>query len=232
MSYEAVPDVELGNENDGLPSSEALIKAAHERYPAAGSAIEAEFLGRLDDAIANAKPSITIPRLSVEQLGPGDAKGGDFTADFTALVKSLKIPTIALAVTLASALIVVATNNPLTRAIFPYYACILTFTASVPDIRQRFLDSIAPIFNKFNSVKEGVERKVEGISDKGLLYLGITETAMNNALAPVKEKLSSATKLETMLKKIDPTIDIPGESLVLVRIPRFASVANRALRYL
>jgi hypothetical protein len=225
MSYQAVPDVEQGGE--GLPPSDALIKAAQERYPEAGTTVEAEFLGRLDDAIDNAKPSITVPRISVEQLGSGDAEGGDYMA----LAKALKMITIALAVTLVSTLIVVATNNPLSRAIFPYYACILIFAASVPDIRQRFLNSIAPVFNEFNTVKEVVERKVDGVSDKGLKYLGITNTAMNNALAPIKEKLSAATKLESMLKKIDPTIDIPGESLLFVRRPRLTPLANRARRY-
>ena len=48
MSYEPVPDVEQGDQGPLLPSSDQLIKVARERYPEAGTEIEAEFLGRLD----------------------------------------------------------------------------------------------------------------------------------------------------------------------------------------
>lgn len=211
MSYEAVPDVEEGD--GGLPSSDVLIKAAQERYPEAGTELEAEFLGRLDDAIDNAKPTVSFPRLSVEQLQSGSGQGDAALGDLIAFAKTLKLPTVAFAITALSGLVVIVANSAVIRAIYPYYACILTFAASVPDIRKRFLESIAPVFDKLQNVKDGTERKVEGIADKGLNYLGITEKAMNNALAPIKDKLSLATKLETMLKKINPDIDIPGKPL-------------------
>ena len=210
MSYESVPDVEEGD--GGLPSSDVLIKAAKERYPEAGTELEAEFLGRLDDAIDNAKPNISVPRLSVEQLqtGSGGASPTLANGDFIAFAKSLKFPTVAFAATLVSGFVVVLSNSAIVRAMYPYYACLLTFAASVPDIRKRFLDSIVPVFDQLTNMKDGIERKVDGVADKGLNYLSITEKAMNNALSPIKDKLAMVTQFETMLKKIDPDIDIPG----------------------
>ncbi len=144
--------------------------------------------------------------------------------DFMAFAKSLKLPTIAFATKAVSGLVVIVANSAVLRAMYPYYACILTFAASVPDIRKRFMESIAPVFDKFQTVKDGTERKVEGIADKGLNYLAITEKAMNNALAPIKDKLSLATQFETLLKQFNPDIDIPGKihsprKLLAARLP-------------
>jgi hypothetical protein len=209
MSYESVPDVEQGDE---IPTSEILIQKAQKRYPEAGSAVEAEFLGRLDDAIDNCKPEIKIPRLSPAHFG--NSKDGEESSQgsgYMELIKSLKFPTVALSVTIVSAFVVIVISSPLARAMFPYYACALSFLSSIPSIKKRFLDKIGAVFDKMASVKTGAEQKVQGISDKGMHYLDMTEKAMNRALAPIKGKLAVATKFESMLKKVDPTIDIPGK---------------------
>lgn len=207
MSYEQVPDVECGSEA-GLPPSVILIAKAKERYPEAGTDIEAEFLGRLDDAVENCRPRISIPRL---ELGQPDSTVGKGSNDLLPLVKSLKLPTTALALTLTSALVVILTGNPLLRVIYPYYACVVTFSASIPAIRQRFLGAIGPVLEKFTNMKETIERELTKVSDIGLSYLDITESSMNRALGPINQKLAAVTKLETMLQKVDPTIDIPGK---------------------
>ena len=216
--YESIPDVEEGHAGNarGLPSATVLIKTAQERYPEAGSEVEAEFLGRLDDAIENAKPRISIPRLLLESAsGDAAATSSVGVQDFVAFVKSLKLPTIAFAITLLSGLLLVImhTNSDIGRAMYPYYACTLTFAASVPDIRKRFMDSTTPAFEKLKNVKEDIERKVDSVADKGLNYLTITEKAMNSALAPIKDKLALVTKFEAMLKKVNPDIDIPGNAI-------------------
>lgn len=205
MSYEQVPDVECGSEG-GLPPSVILITKAKERYPEAGTDIEAEFLGRLDDAVENCHPRISLPRL--EQP---DSPVGKGLKDVFAFVKSLKLPTTALAVTLTSALVVILTANPLVRVIYPYYACVVAFSASIPAIRRRFLGAIGPVLEKFTNMKETVERELTKVSDTALSYLNITESSMNRALGPINQKLAAVTKLETMLQKVDPSIDIPGK---------------------
>jgi hypothetical protein len=209
-TYEAIPDVEQPDDNDddddGIPTSDLIIRKAQERYPEAGTAIEAEFLGRLDDAIDNAEPKIVIPRVSVKDLQPKSEIND--TMDF---IKSLQLPTAALAVTITTALIIIVSNSPVAQAVFPYYACIVTYMSSIPEIRKRFLTAIQPIFDHMAVMKKKVERRVEGVSSKGLHYLSITETAMNQAIAPIKDKVAFATKAEDMLRLIDPTIDIPGK---------------------
>lgn len=209
-TYESIPDVEQPDGNDaddyGIPTSDLIIKKAQERYPEAGTALEAEFLGRLDDAIDNAEPKIVIPRLSVKDLQPTSEMN-----DTMELIKSLKLPTVAFAVTVTTALIIVVSNSPIAQALFPYYACILTFMSSIPDIRKRFLAGVKPVFDNISTLKKNVESRVDGVSTKGLRYLSITETAMNQAITPIKDKLAFATKAQDMLRQTDPTIDIPGK---------------------
>jgi hypothetical protein len=205
-SYESVPDVEQPDDDDGIPPSDLIIAKAQERYPEAGTKLEAEFLGRLDDAIDNAEPKITVPRLSTKDLQPSTE-----IDDQNALIKALKLPTAALAVTTATALIIIVAQSPVAKAIYPYYACILTFMSSIPDIRKRFVAAVKPVFDNLATMKKKVESRVDGLSAKGLKYLSITETAMKQAIAPIKDKLAFATKMQDMLQKIDPTIDIPGK---------------------
>lgn len=205
-SYETVPDVEQPDDDDGIPSSDVIIAKAQERYPEAGTKFEAEFLGRLDDAIDNAEPNVTIPRVSANDLQPS----ADID-ELGELIKSLKVPTAALAVTIATALILIVADSRTAQAIYPYYACILTFMSSIPDIRKRVMAAATPVFGHLSATKENVEKRVEGVSTKGLRYLSITEAAMKQAIAPIKEKVAFATKAQDMLRTIDPTIDIPGK---------------------
>jgi hypothetical protein len=190
--YESVPDAEQPDDIV-LPSSDVLIAKAQERYPEAANKIEAEFLGRLDDAIDNAQPKIEIPRISPDQLQPSTE-----IDDKAALFNAVKLPTMALAAMIAAAVVLMVVNNPLAKAIYPYFACVTTFMASVPDIRKRFLAAVVPVFDKFDSMKGTVEGRVEGVSAKGLKYLNVTEKSMNQAIAPIKDKLAFATKMEAV----------------------------------
>jgi hypothetical protein len=208
-SYEPVPDVEqpadtADDDDDGITSTDMIIAKAQGRYPEAGTALEAEFLGRLDDAIDHAEPKISVPRLALKDLQPTSEM------DHMELIKALKLPTAALAVTITTALILTVTQSPTADAVYPFYACLLTFLSSVPDIRKRFMAAVAPVFDNLSTMKKRIEGRVDGVATKGLRYLSITETAMNQAIAPIKDKLAFATKAEVMLREIDPTIDIPG----------------------
>ncbi|KAL3908622.1 MAG: hypothetical protein SGARI_002974, partial [Bacillariaceae sp.] len=207
--YEAVPDAEAPDDIT-LPSSDVLIAKAQEKYPEAGTEIEAEFLGRLDDAIDNAQPKIEIPRISPDQLQPSTE-----IDDTAALFDAMKLPTMALVAMIATALLLALANSPFANAIYPYFACVTTFMASVPDIRKRFMAAVVPVFDKFDTMKKSIEGRVEGVSAKAFKYLNVTETSMNQAIAPIKNKVAFATKMETALRQVDPTIDIPGKYMRL-----------------
>jgi hypothetical protein len=204
--YETVPDVESPVDHyvDYVPPSDVIIAKAQARYPEAGTKVEAEFLGRLDDAIDNAQPNITIPRVSADQIQPSTE-----ITDYKALFKALKRPTLAFAAMIVTALIVEASGSPLAKAIYPYFACVITFSSSIPDIRKRFLTTVEPVFERLSGMKEKLEKGVERVSTKGFKYLSITKTTMNAAIAPIKDKIAFATKVEAALKHIDPNIDIP-----------------------
>jgi hypothetical protein len=199
-NYEPIPDAEQPDEFE-LPSSDILIAKAQAKYPEAGTKVEAEFLGRLDDAIDNAQPKIEIPRISPDQLRPSSE-----IKDSKALLKALKLPTIALISLTTVALLLMVTDSPLAKMVYPYVTCVVMFMSSVPDIRKRFLGAVKPVLKTIETMKPMIESKVEGISAKGLKYLTVTESSMKKAIAPIKEKLVFATKLESALRQIPQSI--------------------------
>jgi hypothetical protein len=202
--YEVVPDAEQPDDIE-LLSSDILIAKALERYPEAGTKVEAEFLGRLDDAIDNCQPKIEILRISPDRLQSSTELKNE-----NAFLKALKLPTIALITMIVVALLLIVTSIPLVKTLYPYVACVTIFLSSVPGIRQRFLATVLPVFDNFDQLKGKIERRVEGVSTKGFNYLDVTEKAMNQAIAPIKDKVALATKLESTLKQFYPDIDIPG----------------------
>ena len=203
MSYEEVVDVEKG-----LPSDDAVVALARQRYPVVHSDIEALFLGRLDDAIDNSTFEIKIPRLQMDQW----ANGGGTRTSPAEVVNSLKLPTYILFVTVFSAFLAFLSNNPLLNAASPYVSCILTFFSTVPSIRKRLLAKSSLLFTQVDSIKSQAEDAIDGVASRSLQLLHTTESAMNQALVPINAKLAAVTRMESMLKKVKADIDIPGKN--------------------
>lgn len=198
--YEPVPDVDSGvAASDGKTSAER----AKEKYPEA-SDLEATFLGHLDDAIDNAEPTVAFPPVDPSEIGEADSPSG--------LLNALKLPMAALVVSIVLTFLVVWIHvGGLTHA-YPYLSALLIFVASIPPTRGRFLKQTAPFFDKIDSIKDLIEGKIKELEEKALSYLTQAYDAFNKAIEPMRPKLDLATKAETMLRKIDPSIDIPDLS--------------------
>ena len=201
--YTQIPDVESGVVATSVSTEEAITQRAMQRYPEA-NAMEATFLGKIDDAMENCKPQIVLPKVKAEDLGDASA-----ASSLESFAKSLVLPTKALIVSLLSGLLVIVLHSPFAAAIFPYYACLLTFLSSVPATKARLLDQATPAIKKVDDTKNSIETIVGQVATKALDVLSDAEAAMYKAIAPIKDKADMATKLETMLRMIDPTIDIP-----------------------
>ena len=201
QDYAPIPDVEEGTT---IPDSapDPLIALA-EKYPEANEH-ELAFLGALDDAIEKAKPTVTLPTIKAQDLGPPDSP--------QEFLESIRIPSVAFGASFVSALIVMATNSRIFIALFPYYSCILLFVGSIPPMKERFSKQAAVIFDGIESKKREVVTKIDGVCTTAVGFVDKAEALMENALGPMKEKADKAKKLEKTLQMIDPDIDIPDPS--------------------
>ncbi len=200
--YEPIPDVDLETGStftEDHDSSEELAK----KYPEANH-LERQFLSKLDHAINNAKPKVVLPKMKAADVGPPQS--------ITDFIASIKYPTVALVVTVASAVSVAFMDSPIVIALFPYYSCILTFMSSIPATKGELDCKANAFFSKVEGNKKQAEKKLEGIAEIGLRYIGTARHSMETAIKPIKKTLDAATELETMLRKVDPTIDIPDTS--------------------
>lgn len=223
--YAPVSDVELeegqqqganyGSMNTDESSDEEVLtkeeeeeeqKSLAKKYPEANP-LELKFLGALDKAIAKySEPKITLPRIPDDQLS---YSGSDSFPEFLA---SLKLPTAALIADVGGSLAVLATNNDIYRTFFPYVSCILIFTSTILPLRDRFLQRVEAFVSRVEGQKKAVESKVSSLFTGAIRKLNNAEDTMDAALSPIQEKLDKVTKLETLLRTVDPTIDIPDIS--------------------
>jgi len=222
--YTPVSDVDLeqgqqqganyGSMNPSTSDEEVLTKEEEEeeqrslakKYPEANSQ-ELKFLGALDKAIAKySEPKISLPRVQDDRLG---YSGSDSFPEFLA---SLKLPTAALIACVGASVTVLATDNEIYRTLFPYVSCILIFTSTIPPLRNRFLQRCEAFVPLVEGQAKSVESKMSSLSTGAIGHLNKAEDTMDAALSPIQEKLDKVTELETMLRTVDPTIDIPDVS--------------------
>ena len=193
--YSPIPDVETGD------AGASSLESAKARYPEANDT-EAAFLGRLDDAIANAKPEIKLPPVDAASLGiEADSSMG--------FLNGFKIPSICLVALIVLSFAVAAINNGVLTSFYPYIGAIALRVAAFPPTKGRFVTQTGPAFSTIESTQGRVDTEVGQVSGKALNTLNGAEGKFNDAIAPIKDKLSYATKLETVLKKFDDSIDIP-----------------------
>ena len=193
--YEPIPDVEAG-----IVSEASKKQSLEEKYPDANE-LERTFLGTLDDAMEKAKPEVSIPKFAASQVGP-PAHPREF-------LESIVTPTIAFVISLGSAIVVAMMASPLAMKLFPYYTGLLTIGGSILPMKKAAETRSNSIFDNIDAKEKQVRDLVDGVSSTALGYIDTSENTLDKALAPARDKLDNATKLEKMLRKIDPTVDIP-----------------------
>ena len=195
MSYSKVPDAEA-------PAPAASDAST---YPDA-NATELKLLTFLDGAMKNAKPSIPLPQISTKDVGPPPT--------MAELFAQLKAPAIAFGVSLTSALIVIFLANPVVEALYPYYACIVTFIGSLPTMKARAAQLSGVVFSRMTSVENEVNTAVTDLSNmiQGVISSG--KANVDDVLNEYKPKITLASKMESTLKKMDPELEIPDVSSI------------------
>lgn len=191
---------------EALLAEEGVAKpnlTPQEKYPDV-SEEEAELLGLLDDAIDKADDlDFTLPLLPVGSIAKG------LPEDIMGLIAALQIPLASFVSTLGIAAVFIAVNNPIVYAIYPYVACIINFLGAVPSLKKRFGISINIILSKIYTIGKQVDLEIDAVCDGALKVLTSIDSGIESVIAPIKEKLDQATKVEKMLQKINPDIDIP-----------------------
>ena len=213
--YSSIPDVDLEQPEQPVaapeaeePTEEEELKLLAVKYPEANE-YEAKFLGALDKAIAKySEPKIALPKLppKCEQLGSSSSDS------IPAFLNSLRAPTVALIATLGAGVQVLAMNNPIYEALYPYLSCVLLFISSIPSLRERFMQRFEALFAVIEHEPKEAEAKIEEFSNKAIKQLDDAESRMDSALKPIQAKLDKVTELESMLRIVDPSIDIPDIS--------------------
>jgi hypothetical protein len=213
--YSPIPDVDPEQQDQtNVPFDSSLLneeqaqKELAEKYPEANEC-ELKFLGALDTAIAKySEPKIGLPRLAAN----GQELGSSTSDSMPEFLKSLTIPTGAFVTCACAGIEVLATNNPIYEALYPYASCVLLFVSSIYYLRQRFVQRCEAIVDRIESRISAVVTTLETLSTSAIRQLNEAEACMDSALKPIQEKLDKVTEFEEMLRVIDPDIDIPDIS--------------------
>ena len=103
----------------------------------------------------------------------------------------------------------IALDNPIAIALYPYISTIMTFLGTVPALKARFNATASLLLGQVDDTITTVKSKIDAIGKKASGYVDQVEDTIQAVLEPIKPKLDQASKMESMLQKIDPDIDIP-----------------------
>lgn len=212
--YEPIPDAELaaaGEEQVSIQSREA----AKAKYGIQGDQ-ESELLAMLDNA-SDMEPSFDIPL----DINPEDLLSSQEEAGMSYLW-SLVAPTVSVVCTMALAWLLSMTaqgdawiskiSTDILIPLFPYFNAMVVFYNSFGPMQKRFMDAIEPVFRKLKTLQTSVDRNVDQLADKIDSVVDRLQRKVNQVLAPYLPKLNMASKLEVMVKKVKPDVDIPDPS--------------------
>lgn len=226
--YEAIPDVEEGDVTVEENSKSKLTP--EERYPNASSKEEASLLASIDDIIDNIIPTVKPPLLPVDKVSISDLNG------FIAL---LKVPFFTFVGLVVGAIIVVALDSPIAKALYPYVAAVASFVASLPALRKSFEDASENLVGTIETKIKGLFDTVDEFAKTGVSLVQDVSDKMDAMFQSIKPTLDLAGKMEKQLKRIDPSIDIPDtkdvekilESCSAEKITSIFTAMSKALNF-
>jgi len=213
--YSPIPDVDLEKQDEVSDSPESPVideeeelKILAEKYPEANE-FELKFLGALDQAISKyGHPKVKFPMLPAN----GEELGSSSSDSIPEFLNSLTIPTATFITCAAAGMQVLAMDNPIYQALYPYVSCIILFLSSVAYLRQRFILRCEAFVGRIQSQIGAVASTLQSLSTSAIKQLDDAEARMDAVLKPIKEKLDKVTEFEEKLRVIDPDIDIPDVS--------------------
>lgn len=220
--YQPIPDVEK-EVADAEEKEFVITDELRERYPSANDR-ELELLGRLEDAILwGASPRITLPRFEAEDFD-------EFDSPYEFL-KSLVLPTMAFVWAVISALIVMAYNSPWWISIFPYYCCILLFASAFLPSRDRMVERAEALMGRVEELVESDQegQAVEKTKTTAMGYVQKTGDLLDEVSGVMADTADAAMRLEGMLRKIDPDINIPKPTDLDSTFDRFREMVDSSV---
>jgi len=173
-----------------------------EKYPQANEK-QSGLLVLLDDVIGNVMPKFEPPLLTI------DPPVRALIEEIPTMAESLIVPAMALVATISGAFVMVAIDDPLAIAVYPYIAVFVTFLSTLRPLIARLAAAADVIMLLLDEFIEKIQSELEDVCANATSYVDQVENKLQDVLAPMKPKLDEASKAEVMLKKANPDVEIP-----------------------
>ena len=202
--YEPIPDVENGTAGSTAPS------------PTDYSGFDpkqTELLSHIDETIqSNGSFQFALPTVSSD----------DMITQGQSMIQSMITPTLTTIVATITAFGLSAVQQVTEKStsvdhtistilflLFPYVNAIIIFLATFRPIQTRCMTSVEPIFQKLDSIQDTIQSSISNISTNVNMTIETADTKMKEAMEPVLPTLQMATQYESMIRKVQPDVDIP-----------------------
>lgn len=93
--------------------------------------------------------------------------------------------------------------------IFPYLGALLQFVVSIRPTQKRIIDTTSPVFGQIDAGADRVNSYMAGLQPHVDTMVAFLRQETRAILEPIEPTLVNANKIEFMLKRIDPEVDIP-----------------------
>jgi len=174
--YEAIPDVELGE--DGAGETAELLASAKETYPSL-DVPQAHVISSFDKIIAEGAPFQLVP----PQV-PSDSLRAERGSNFVVALIAPGIVAIGL-VGVAYGLQFVGVE--ILNDVYPYLAAIIIFLASVRPIQSRFLASLLPVIDQVNAAEGTVRNSAIAFGTEIDSQITALQEKTREVLEPMKQ---------------------------------------------
>jgi hypothetical protein len=200
--YEPIPDVENGTGT--APSTNDYSGFDPKQI---------ELLSNIDETIqSNGSFQFALPTVNSD----------DMITQGQSMIQSMVLPTLTTIVATITAFGLSAvqqltdkstsidhTISTISILLFPYVNATIAFLASFRPIQSRCMTSVEPIFQKMDSIQDTIQSSISDISTNVNTTIDTVETKIKDAMEPVLPTLQTATQYESMIRTVQPDVDIP-----------------------
>ena len=224
--YEPIPDVEHGN---GNMTADTMTNDYGGFDPQ-----QVELLSTLDETIkSNGSFQFSLPTVNSD----------DMITQGQSMIQSMVMPTVTTVVAAITAFGLSAiqqvtesstgidhTISTISILIFPYINAIIVFMASFRPIESRCMTSVAPIFPKMDTIPETIQSTMSDISTNVDKTIDTIDAKVKEAMEPVLPTLQAATQYESMIRSVQPDVDIPDATDIDQEISETRTILTKPLQ--
>lgn len=224
--YEPIPDVEHGNGNGTVDTMTNDYSGFDPQ--------QVELLSTLDETIkSNGSFQFSLPTVNSD----------DMITQGQSMIQSMVMPTVTTVVAAITAFGLSAiqqvtesstgidhTISTISILIFPYINAIIVFMASFRPIESRCMTSVAPIFPKMDTIPETIQSTMSDISTNVDKTIDTIDAKVKEAMEPVLPTLQAATQYESMIRSVQPDVDIPDATDIDQEISETRTILTKPLQ--